>query len=37
MISGFRSIFCVFVFPGSLLVTIIMIDGSVKCNSEGKG
>ena len=37
MIGGFRSIFCVFVFQGALLETIIMIDGSVKCNSKGKG
>ena len=28
MIGGFRSILCVSVFQGSLLVIVIMIDGS---------
>ena len=28
MIGGFRSVLCVSVFEGSLLVIIIMIDGS---------
>ena len=28
MIGGFRSVFCVSVFQGSLLVIVIMIDGS---------
>ena len=28
MIGGFRSIMCVSVFQGSLLVIVIMIDGS---------
>ena len=32
MIGGFRSILCVFVFQGSLLVIVIMIDGSEKRN-----
>ena len=35
MIRGFRSVLCVSVFPGSLLVIVIMIDGSEKHNSEG--
>ena len=35
MISGFRSVLCVSVFPGSLLVIVIMIDGSEKPNCEG--
>ena len=35
VIGGFRSILCVSVFPGSLLVIIIMIDGSEKRSSEG--
>ena len=35
MIGGFRSVLCVSVFPGSLLVIVIMIDGSEKHNSEG--
>ena len=30
MIGGFRSVLCVSVFQGSLLVIIIMIDGSEK-------
>ena len=34
MISGFQSILCVSVFQGSLLVIIIMIDGSEKRNRE---
>ena len=32
MIGGFRSVLCVFVFQGSLLVIVIMIDGSEKRN-----
>ena len=28
MIGGFRSVLCVSVFPGLLLVIVIMIDGS---------
>ena len=28
--GGFRSVLCVSVFQGSLLVIVIMIDGSVK-------
>ena len=28
MIGGFLSVLCVSVFPGSLLVIVIMIDGS---------
>ena len=35
MIGGFRSVLCVFVFQGSLLVIVIMIDGSEKRNYEG--
>ena len=35
MIGGFRSVLCVSVFQGSLLVIVIMIDGREKCNSEG--
>ena len=35
VIGGFRSILCVFVFQGSLLVIVIMIDGSQKRNCEG--
>ena len=30
VIGGFRSVLCVFVFQGSLLVIVIMIDGSKK-------
>ena len=30
VIGGFRSVLCVSVFPGSLLVIVIMIDGSEK-------
>ena len=32
VIGGFRSVLCVSVFQGSLLVIIIMIDGSEKRN-----
>ena len=35
MIGVFRSFLCVSVFPGSLLVIVIMIDGSEKRNCEG--
>ena len=35
VIGGFRSILCIFVFQGSLLVIVIMIDGSEKRNCEG--
>ena len=35
MIGGFRSALCVSVFQGSLLVIVIMIDGSKKRNCEG--
>ena len=35
MFSGFQSVLCVSVFPGSMLVIVIMIDGSEKCNCEG--
>ena len=34
MIGGFRSILRVSVFQGSLLVIVIMIDGSEKHNCE---
>ena len=34
-IGGFRSVLCVSVFQGSLLVILIMIDGSEKRNYEG--
>ena len=34
MICGFRSVFCVSVFQGSLLVVVIMIGGSEKRNCE---
>ena len=34
VIGGFRSVFCVSVFQGSLLVIVIMIDGSEKRNCE---
>ena len=30
MINGFRSVFCVSLFQGSLLVIVIMVDGSEK-------
>ena len=36
MIGGFQSVLCVSLFSGSLLVIVIMIDGSEKCNSEGR-
>ena len=35
MIGGFRSVFCVSVFQVSLLVIVIMTDGSEKRNCEG--
>ena len=35
MIGGFPSILCVFVFQGSLLVIVTMIDGSEKRCCEG--
>ena len=35
VIGGFRSVLCVSVFQGSLLVVVIMIDGSEKRNCEG--
>ena len=35
VIGGFQSILCVSVFRGSLLVIVIMIDGSEKRNCEG--
>ena len=35
MIGGFRSVLCVSVFQGSLLVIVIMIDSSEKCHCEG--
>ena len=35
MIGGFRSVLCVFVFQGSLLVIVIKIDGSEKRNCDG--
>ena len=35
MIGGFRSVLCVSVFPGSLLVIVIKIDGSEKRNCGG--
>ena len=35
VIGGFRSVLCVSVFQGSLLVIVIMIDGSQKRNCEG--
>ena len=35
VICEFRSVLCVSVFPGSLLVIEIMIDGSEKRNCEG--
>ena len=34
MIGGFRTVLCVSVFPGSLLVIVIMIDSSEKCYCE---
>ena len=35
VIGGFRSVLCVSVFQGSLLVIVIMIDSSKKRNCEG--
>ena len=35
VIGGFGSVLCVSVFQGSLLVIVIMIDGSEKRNCEG--
>ena len=35
MIGGFRSVLYVSVFQGSLLVVVIMTDGSKKRNCEG--
>ena len=35
VIGGFRSVLCVSLFQGSLLVIVIMIDGSEKRNCEG--
>ena len=35
MIGGFRSVLCVSVLQGSLLVIVIMIEGSEKRNCEG--
>ena len=35
MIGGFRSVICVSVFQGSLLVVVIMIDGNENRNCEG--
>ena len=35
VICGFRSVLCVSPFQGSLLVIVIMIDGSDKHNCEG--
>ena len=35
VIGGFRSVLCVSVFQGSLLVIVIMIDSSEKRNCEG--
>ena len=35
MIGGFRSVLCVSLFEGSLLVIVIIIDGSEKRNCEG--
>ena len=35
VIGGFQSVLCVSVFQGSMLVIVIMIDGSEKCNCEG--
>ena len=32
MIGEFRSVLCVPVFQGSLLVIVVMIDSSEKCN-----
>ena len=35
MLGGFRSVLCVSVFQGSLLVIVIMIDGREKGNCKG--
>ena len=35
VIGEFRSVLCVSVFQGSLLVIVIIIDGSEKLNCEG--
>ena len=35
VICGFRSVLCVSLFQGSLLVIVTMIDGSDKHNCEG--
>ena len=35
VIGGFQSVLCVSVFQGSLLLIVIMIDGSEKRNCEG--
>ena len=35
MIDGFGSVMCVSEFQGSLLVVVVMIDGSEKRNCEG--
>ena len=35
VIGGFLSVLCVSMFQGSLLVNVIMIDGSVKRKWEG--
>ena len=35
MIGGFRSVLCVSVFQGLLLVFVIMIDSDEKCNHAG--
>ena len=35
VIGGFRSVLCVSVFQVSLLVMVIMIDGSEKRNCQG--
>ena len=35
MIGGFQSVLCVSVFQDLLLVIVIMIDRSAKCNCEG--
>ena len=35
VIGGFASVLCVSVFQGSLLVIVIMIEGSEKRNCEG--
>ena len=36
MIGGFRSVLCVSVFQGLLLVIVIMIDSDEKCNHAGE-